>query len=153
MIINNKDLSTKIRFGFMFGILFYLIFIVLSFVLKWTPEDHMFQLLLSGLFAVALLCFFVKGYNYIFFNPDGSKIILRYMPLQPFLFGTYSIEIPKQEFVRYEIKTSMFGLRKSVILFQKTERGLSKYRPVSLSSLKDSEKRDLLEVLDRLSMA
>lgn len=151
MTINNKELSTQIRFGFMFGVLIYLVFIVLSFVFKWSEEKHLFQLILSAFFVLAMSYFFMKGYNYIFFNPDGSKIILRYMPLQPFLYGTYSIEIPKQEFVKYQIKTSMFGMRKSVILYQKTERGLSKYRPVSLSSLKDSEKRDLLEVLDRLS--
>jgi len=150
MIINNKELATKIRFGFMIGVLFYLAILVLSFVFNW-DEAHRFPLYWSLLFFVAMLFFFLKGYNYIFFSPDGSKIILRYMPLQPFLYGTYSIEIPKQEFVKYEVKTTNFGLRTSIILYQQTERGLSKYRPISLASLKKSERRDMLEVLDRLA--
>jgi hypothetical protein len=150
MIINNKDLATKIRFGFMIGVLFYLAILVLSFVFNW-DETHKFPLYWSILFFIAMLFFFLKGYNYIFFSPDGSKIILRYMPLQPFLYGTYSIEIPKQEFVKYEVKTTNFGLRTSIILYQKTERGLSKYRPISLASLQKSERRDMLEVLDRLA--
>ncbi len=150
MVINNKELATQIRFGFMIGVLVYLALIVLSFVFNW-DETHRLQLIWSVLFFLSMVFFFMKGYNYIFFNPDGSKIILRYMPLQPFLYGTYSIEIPKQEFVKYEIKTTNFGLRTSIILYQKTERGLSKYRPISLASLKQSERRDMLEVLDRLA--
>jgi hypothetical protein len=150
MVINNKELSTQIRFGFMIGVLIYLAILVLSFVLHW-DDSHRFQLIWSIVFFLMMVFFFTKGYNYIFFNPDGSKIILRYMPLQPFLYGNYSVEIPKQEFVKYEVKTSYFGLRTSIILYQKTERGLSKYRPISLASLKKSERRDMLEVLERLS--
>lgn len=72
------------------------------------------------------------------------------MGLQPLLYGNYAIEIPKSKFVKYKIKNEFFGLRSSLILYQNTEKGLSKYPPVSLSSLKRSEKRDIIEVLDKI---
>jgi hypothetical protein len=72
------------------------------------------------------------------------------MPLQPLLYGNYSIEIPKSQFIKYEIKKKYFGLRTSIVLYQKTDKGLSKYPPVSLATLDKSEKRDLLENLSRL---
>jgi hypothetical protein len=150
MTINNKELSTRIRFSFMVAVLVYLALLVLSLVFHWF-NSNIFQFALSGLLLIYMLVFFIKGYNYIYFNADGSKIILRYMPLQPFLYGNYSIEIPKREFVKYSVKQSFAGMRTSIILYQQTERGLSKYRPISLSTLKNSEKRDLFEVLDRLS--
>lgn len=149
MVINNKDLSTKIRFGFMIAVLVYLVLIVLSVVLHWF-KSYVFILSLSGLFVLALIYFFIRGYNYILFNSDGTKIILRHMPLQPLLYGNYSIEIPKSQFIKYEIKKKYFGLRTSIVLYQKTDKGLSKYPPVSIATLDKSEKRDLLENLSRL---
>lgn len=150
MLINNKELATRVRFGFMMGILVFLVMIVGSLLVKW-ENKHIYVIALSGLFVLSLIFTLMRGYNYIYFNPDGSKIILRYMQLQPFLFESNAIEIPKQQFVRYELKKSHFGLRTSIVLYLNTDKGLSKYRPVSLTSLKDSEKRDMLEVLDRLS--
>ena len=151
MLINNKELAARVRFGFMMVILVYLVLMVLSLFVHW-ENKHLYVIGLSVLFVIGLVLFLMKGYNYIYFNPDGSKIILRYMQLQPFLFESNSIEIPKEQFVQYQLKKSFFGMRTSVVLYQKTDKGLSKYRPVSLESLKTSEKRDMLEVLDRLSV-
>ncbi len=149
MIINNKELAARVRFGFMMVVLVFLTLIVLSFFVHWENKQT-YLLALVALFFVGLIAFLMKGYNYIYFNPDGSKIILRYMQLQPFLFESNAIEIPKHQFVRYELKKTHLGMRTSIILYQQTDKGLSKYPPVSLESLKASEKRDMIEALDRL---
>ncbi len=150
MLINNKELSTRIRLGFMLSILIYLVLIVLSVIFHWS-EKHYFELGLTAVFILAIVWFFLSGFNYIYFNTEGSKIVLRYMSLQPFLANNYAIEIPKSKFVGYKIKKSNFGLRTSIILYQKTEKGTSKYPPVSINTLKKSEKRDILDTLDKLS--
>ncbi|MDA3819551.1 MAG: hypothetical protein PF590_03670, partial [Candidatus Delongbacteria bacterium] len=65
----------------------------------------------------------------------------------------YAIEIPKSKFVKYKIKKSKLRLRTSIVLYQKTDKGISKYPLVSISSLKKSEKRDILDTLDKLSVS
>ncbi|MFO7879209.1 MAG: hypothetical protein ACQES0_01855 [Bacteroidota bacterium] len=150
MVINNKELSARLRLGFMMFVLLYLIIVVLSVVLGWT-ENHRFALYWSVFFVLAVAFFFIKGYNYIYFNTDGSRIILRYMGAQPLLYSNNAMEIPKNQFVKYKIKKSHFGLRTSIILYQRTEKGLSKYPPVGIDTLTKSERRDMLDVLDKLS--
>ena len=149
MMINNKEYSSRVRFSFMVVVIVYVTLLVLSIVFHWF-KTNTFNVVISVVFFSGLVYFFIRGYNYIYFNPDGSKIILRYVPLQPMLYGTYSIEIPHKDFVKYEIIKSHFGLRTSVVLFQRTDRGLSKYKPVSLTSLTKAERRDLIETLDKL---
>jgi hypothetical protein len=150
MIINNKELATRIRLGFMLGIFIYLALIVLAVIFHWS-EKHYFELFLTLGLLLAIAWFISKSFTYIYFNTEGSKIVLRYMGLQPILAGNYAIEIPKSKFVKYEIKKSNLGLRTSIILYQKTNKGISKYPPVSINSLSKSERRDMLDTLDKLS--
>ncbi|MEA3447827.1 MAG: hypothetical protein U9Q98_05170 [Bacteroidota bacterium] len=150
MLINNKELATRIRLGFMLAIFVYLVLIVLAIILHWS-EKHYFELGLTAVLLLGIVWFLLCGSNYIYFNTEGSKIVLRYMPLQPFMAGHHAIEIPKSKFVQYKIKKSKLGLRTSIVLYQKTDKGISKYPPVSINSLKKSEKRDILDTLDKLS--
>ncbi|MGC9330550.1 MAG: hypothetical protein ACP5DZ_01580 [Bacteroidales bacterium] len=151
MLIDNKELATRIRLGFMLAILVYLVLFVLAIIFRWS-EKHYFELGITAVFLIAIVWFFLCGFSYIYFNTEGSKIVLRYMSLQPFMAGNYAIEIPKSKFVQYKIIKNKLGLRTSIVLYQKTEKGLSKYPPVSISSLKKSEKRDILDTLDKLSV-
>jgi len=150
MLINNKELATRIRLGFMLAIFVYLVLIVLAIILHWS-EKHYFELGLTALLLLGIVWFFSRGYNYIYFNTEGSKIVLRYMGLQPILSDNYAIEIPKSKFVKYKIKKTKLGLRTLLVLYQKTNKGISKYPPVSITSLKKSEKKDILDALDKLS--
>ena len=152
MLINNKEYSTRVRFLFMMLILAYLVVIVVFAAFVTWEYNPLFLISLSAVLLFSLILFFLRGYNYIYFSADGSKIILRYMQLQPFLFESNSIEIPKHQFVKYEIVKKNFGLKTGLVLYLNTDRGLSKFPAVSLASLKNSEKRDMLEALDRLSL-
>jgi len=151
MVINNKEFSARLRMSFMMFVLLYLVILVLAVIFHWS-ETHRFELYWSVFFVLTLIFFFLRGYNYIYFNSDGSKLILRYMGSQPLLYSNYAIEIPKSQFVSYKIFRSKLGLRTSIILYQRTEKGLSKYPPVAITSLKKSERRDMLDVLDKLSV-
>lgn len=73
------------------------------------------------------------------------------MGLQPMLAEHKAIEIPKSQFVKYEIKKSNLGLRTSIILYQRTKKGIAKYPPVAINTLTKSERRDMFDALDKLS--
>jgi glucan phosphoethanolaminetransferase (alkaline phosphatase superfamily) len=147
MIINNKEISARIRLGFMMYVLVYMVLLVLSLVLKWSPK-HIFEIVSSIIFVLGVIYFVIMRFYYIYFNNEGLKIILRYMILQPLSHGNYSIEIAKRDFSRYEIKSRYFGLQKSLILYAKTPQGEAKYKPVSLSSLRKREFEALIQSLE-----
>jgi len=92
-------------------------------------------------------------FSYIYYNSEGSKILLRYSPLQPLLYGNYSIEVPKKSLVKFEIVDGFFGLRKSLLLYVKTPQGVAKYKPVSLSTLTKKEIEQLVYNLENIVAA
>lgn len=147
MIINNKELSTRIRLGLMLLILLWAIFIVLSLIFSWF-KGHTVQVVVSIVFALYLIYAFMRKFCYIIFNNQGPKVIIRFSPLQPLSAGNYSIEFYKKDFYKYEIVTSYFGLRRSLVLYVRTPQGIAKYKPVSLATLTKEEVEDVISALD-----
>ncbi|MFW6370337.1 MAG: hypothetical protein ACOC10_03935 [Bacteroidota bacterium] len=94
--------------------------------------------------------FYMLNMNYIYYNDDGAKIILRFYSMRPLEQKKRAFEIPKEKFVRYELKKDMGGLREFLILYQQTPKGVFRYPPVSLTALSFSEKSRLLKRLSGL---
>jgi hypothetical protein len=138
MVINTKELSARIKFGIMLSALVYAGILVASIVLKFS-ESHIFEIVLTIVFVLSISFTYAKKYSYIFYNSDGPKIIIRYTSLQPMSAGNFSIEVPKRDFVKAEIKKSLGGLRKDLIIFVRTPQGVAKFNPVSLSTLSKVE--------------
>jgi hypothetical protein len=149
MIINNKEISTRLRLGFMMFALVYMALIVLSLIFSWS-KNHMIELVSSIIFLLFVVYFVAMKFCYIYYNSESSKILLRYSPLQPLLYGNYSIEVPKKSLVKFEIVDKFFGLRKDLILYVKTPQGVAKYKPVSLSTLTKIEVENLVQNLNNV---
>lgn len=147
MIINNKEISARLRLGLMLFVLIYMVILVLSLVLSWSPKHHL-ELASTIIFAIGLFFFFSKKLCYIYYNSEGTKIILRYTVLQPLSNGNFSIEMPRRDLDKYELITSNFGLRKSIALSVRTPNGVAKYKPVSISSLTKEEREKLINNLN-----
>ncbi len=147
MIINNKELSTRIRLGIMLFILVYAALLVLSLIFSWS-ENHTFELVITIIFTICMIYAFGKKFCYVIFNNEGPKVIIRYSPLQPLTVGNYSVEFYKKDLVKYEIVRSFFGLRKSLLIYVRTPQGTAKYKPVSLATLTKQEQEDIVESLD-----
>ncbi|HXK82021.1 MAG TPA: hypothetical protein PLO05_07690 [Bacteroidales bacterium] len=152
MIINNKEISTRLRLGFMLFALVYMAIIVLSLIFS-KSDDHMLEIVSSIIFLLFVIYFVIMRFSYIYYNSEGSKILLRYSPLQPLLYGNYSIEVPKKSLVKFEIVDGFFGLRKSLLLYVKTPQGVAKYKPVSLSTLTKKEIEQLVYNLENIVAA
>lgn len=103
--------------------------------------------LLTGIYILAVIYNYIRDYHYIYFSDEGNKLILRYYSMRPLSQAKRSIEIPKGTLSRYELKSSLLGLRQKLILFQKVKGGVYKYPGVSITALAEEEKKKLLQAL------
>ena len=91
---------------------------------------------------------YLRDYNYIYFSDENNKILFRYIPLRPFRSKRYSIEINKKEFHGYKIeRPSIF--KQQIVLYVKTQQGVAKYPPISISALKEEEFNKLKKALNQ----
>lgn len=134
------------KLGIMLSTLIFAALLVASLAFDWSPKHH-FEYILCSLFIVGSIFVFIRKYYYIYYNGDGAKIVLRYTSIMPLSVGNFSIEIQKRDFVKKEIVSSFFGLRKSLILYVNTPQGLAKFKPISLSTLSRDELSALLKEL------
>lgn len=148
-----KSITLKLR-KFMFLLFFVLSIIVIHFTNIWA-EPHLgitrlhLTLFLIGIIILYYIIEFALNFQYIYFSDHGEKIVLRYYSLRPMQNLKNSIEIPKSNFVRFEILPSIFNLKPSVILYAKSKNSIAKYPPVCLSALTSSERKKLIQALQR----
>lgn len=148
MVINTKEISTRIKLAIMIGTLVYSALLVASLVFVWSPK-HYFEIISSIIFVSLLLFIAIKKFYYIYYNGDGTKIIMRWSSLLPLSVGKYAIEIPKRDFIRAEFKKEFLGLRTSLIIFVSTPQGVAKFKPISLSTL---SKREIIAIEKELKI-
>ncbi len=150
MVINTKEISSRIKLGVMLISLVLVALIAMSLVFIWS-KNHVFEYTVGIIYLVFMIFIFVKNYCYIYYVSDGPKIILRYIPLKPLSAGNFSIEIPKKDFVKVELKERFFGLSKKLIFYVKSTKGVAKFKPVSVSILSKKQLNDLMADLTRIS--
>lgn len=150
MIINIKEKATRIKMAYSVFLFLYLVLLVTSFFYDILPS-YLFQIIITAVWLIAFIIYFMLKFNYIYFSDDDNKIIFRYQPLNPIKQGAKSIEIPQNKFVKFEIQKAFFGLREDLILYQKFDKGIAKYPSVSISSLNKEEKEKLVKSLNKNS--
>jgi len=103
--------------------------------------------LLSSIWILYLIWGIVRDYTYFYYMDQGLKLVFRYYSIASFIRNPNSIEIKKNEFLKFEVEKRLFGLRKYLIIYQKTPKGVAKYPPISISLLKKSEQKVLSDSL------
>lgn len=149
MIIDNK----KTTIGLQLRKLLFLVLLGIAIVLFYYM--YIFRDGLLGIagstWTIALVCLYVvyyvwgilRNYHYFFYNDMGGKLVFRYYSLAPLSKRLHSVEIPKDSFYKFEIVNKLLGLRKYVILYQKTPQGIAKYPRISISLIKSRESKNL----------
>ena len=89
----------------------------------------------------------LKSPYYFYFDDINDVLVFRYYPIGFFNSKKNSVQIPKQNFVKF--KTSKFFLRtqEKLILYQVYRKKVAKYPPISLSALTKQEREALKETL------
>jgi hypothetical protein len=153
MNFNTRYKAQNIRNYFMTATFGLIIFLALMIFTSLVPLPEKYIYIFIGIGLLGYVWVFLKKYQYIEFSDDNGKIIFRYFKLIPTALEHRSIEIPQRFFVKYQIESSLMGMREEIVFFVKTKDGISKYPPVSLSILSESQKQDLLESLDAITAA
>lgn len=149
MVINTKEEGSRIKLLIMLVSVVMAILVVLSLILSWS-ETHMFELGIGIAYILFIVFIIMKNFCYIYYNSDGPKVIIRYSALHPLSYGNFSIEIPRKDFVKAEIKTTNLGLGKNLIIFVRTTQGVAKFKPVSLTAISSKLADSILEDLSNI---
>lgn len=94
-----------------------------------------------------------RNYNYIYFNDESDKIVLRYFSPNIFTSKKNSIEIPKKEFAGFTLDSFFMRYREKITLYRRTGKGVAKYPSVSITALSPEERSSLLFNLNQLKKA
>jgi hypothetical protein len=109
---------------------------------------YVLVLILIAVYIAIMVFTYSLNRNYIYFNDDGESIIVRYYPIRPIARKKRVIEIPKENLVKFEISKSIFGLRKTLFLYQRVKNKVARYPGIGVSAL---NKKELASIQDQLS--
>jgi hypothetical protein len=135
-------------------VVFALIIVVLIFI-PWfdNPEAQFTKyhviILISAIYVGINVINYLKRPYFVSFNDQGEKIVVRYYPVSMFTSRKNSIEIPKQQFVKYELKPFLLKTQHYLILQQNFRGKVAKYPPISLSALDKEDREKMLQSLDK----
>ena len=85
------------------------------------------------------------------YSDHGDMLVIRYYPLSLMNSKKHSIEIPKQQFVKYELKSFFFGRHQKIILYQHFRNKVVTYPPISLSALEEEDRSRIIASLQKYS--
>jgi uncharacterized membrane protein YbhN (UPF0104 family) len=136
-----------------------IVFILVIVLLLFVPfSNNLIKGLDNNQLAVTMIIVYIvyalfrslRQFNYIYFNDESDKIVLRYFSPSLFTSKKNSIEIPRKEFAGYTLQSFFMGYREKLILQRRTPKGIASYPPVSITALSYKEKHDLLLSLEKL---
>ena len=105
--------------------------------------------IIIAVYLLTILFNILRDFNYIYYNDDGDKLVLRYFSLSIFAQKKNSIEIPKRSFAGYKIEKSLAGLKEKLVLLQHLESRIARYPAVSITSLDSRQKSDIINSLNK----
>ena len=149
MVIDTKVEASTLRKTKTFVIIVYVLLVVVT--AAFIRIDTAYKFLICGTLSVFYLLFYWFQYNmkytYFFFSNNSNNLVFRFYAMQLFWGKPRTIEIPKNSFLRHEIVIDFFGKRESLVLYQKVQKGIAKYPPISLTLMSKKQKKELEQAL------
>jgi len=106
-------------------------------------------ILISSVYLLINLVNYLKRPYFVSYNDQGEMIVVRYYPISMFTSRKNSIEIPKKQFVKYELQPFLFRTQHKLVLIQNFRGKEAKYAPISLSALEKEDRRKLIQSLEK----
>lgn len=149
MIIDTKAEATTLRNTKNFAVISLSVLIIVTVV--FAPFGQMIKSIIYGSLSVIFLVFYwfqyQMHYTYFYFSNNSKNLVFRFYSLRFFSGKPKTIEMPKSSFLKYDIETSFFNKKDSLVLYQKTDKGVAKYPPISLTLLGKKQKTELKRAL------
>lgn len=159
MQVNNQRNTYRIWISRLVTAIIFTIAIIGLIFVPWfdDPDLRLSEYHLIILVAVAYVVInvvnYMKQHFFIAYSDHGETIVFRYYPLSLFNSKKHSIEIPKQLFVKYELKPFFFGKHHKIILYQHFRNRIVGYPPISLSALDDEDRVRMIASLQKYTQA
>jgi hypothetical protein len=154
MIIDTKEEASTLRKTKNFAVIIYILLCVLTVIPGFafsSKLDPSIKFIICGALSVAFLIFYwyqyKMEYTYLYFSNNSSNLVFRFYSLRTLYGKPKTIEIAKTNFVKYDIITSFFDKKDSLVLYQRTPKGIAKYPPIPLSLLTKQQKTELKRAL------
>ena len=103
------------------------------------------------LIIIYLIIFFIPmilNHQFVSYSDDDENIVVKYFNAGIGGGKKNSIRIYKSAFAGYKTESRLFGLDKSLILYQKVGQGTAKYPPVHISALSKDQRDKLIRALN-----
>lgn len=157
MIIDNKRNIYRIWLRKMvFTIIFTASIVAVMFLNVFdSPESpiskyHVIIAIAVVFIVISLIGIFRNPY-YFYFDDVNEVLVFRYYPVGLFNSSKSSVQIPKQQFVRFEIEKYFLGREERLVLFQNYRKKVARYKPINLSAVDPADRKKLKAALTRYS--
>jgi len=110
-------------------------------------EDGIWTLVVVGIWVIVAFLPMILNYQFLYYSDEGEKLVFRYFNAGLVGGKKNTVEIDKRTFTGYNTESKLFGLNKSIILFQQVGQRIAKYPPIHITALKPDQKAMLLESL------
>lgn len=136
------------------AIVFTLAIVVIIF-LPWFENPDPWLGKYSLIILIAVIYIVINTFNYlkrpcyISYSDHGEMIVFRYYNLSIFTGKKHSIEIPKTQFIKYDLEDYFFGREQRIVLYQNFRNKVAKFPPISLTALDPGDRESLLQSLNK----
>ena len=114
----------------------------------WLTKYHV-AIFISAIYIIVNWVNYMKRPYYVSYSDQGDKLVVRYYPNSIFTSRKNSIEIPKQNFVKYELKPFFLKSQHYMILHQNFRGKVVAYPRISLSAMDKEDREKMLLSLDK----
>ena len=155
MKIDNKRNTYRIWISRLITTIVFTLIILLIVFLPWFEKSDFWLSKYHVIILFALIYIVININNYlrhpyfVSYSDHGEKIVLRYYPLSMFTNRKNSIEIPKKQLVKFELKPFFLGTQQRLILYQNFRNKVAQYPPISLSAMDKEDQEKMLASLSK----
>jgi hypothetical protein len=155
MVFDNKKTTMRIYSRKMIQAIIAVALLMVILVSGWFERDvlgvtkYQWVILVTLIYLVLVLLSRIRQMNFFYFSDEGDKILIRYHPIHPLVQKKSAIQIPKTGLAGYDIRSSILGLKKVLILRQSVKGKVAIYPPISITSLSEREINLLEKYLDK----
>jgi|GEM_PF-724420 hypothetical protein len=145
MVVDNKKTVITLQLRKLLLLFLLSVTVVLLFYIDlFNFNQNYLVIALISLYTVYYIWGLVRRYHYFYYSDlSPTKLVFRFYSLAPLSKRQNSIEIRKDEFFKFSIQKRWLGLRKELILYTQTPKGIAKFKPISISLLSKTQVQDL----------
>jgi hypothetical protein len=155
MTFDNSKTIIGVRIKLFFATVLLLVWLAVVYVAKLITfpllgfDDSIWTLILVIIWIIVAFLPAILNYQFVSYSDEGNAIVFKYFSAGIVGGKKNTVEINKSTFTGYKIESKLFGLSRSIILFQKLVQGVAKFPPIYISALTKDQQAKLIHSLNQ----